>query len=103
MSLELAPALMREAPCKSHSDQGRGTKWSGGFGGGLEVWEGGGLRSGAVRARQGGAAERRRPTPCGGQTASGTWAGTAHHWARRTAVDAGDNGLSRPCTFLRYW
>ena len=59
----------------------------------------GGARAGRPQAPR----PRQRPASCGGQTASGTWAGTAHHWARRTAVDAGDNGLSRPCTFLRYW
>ena len=46
MSLKLAPALMRAPAFESLNDQGRGTKWSVGPGGGLEVW-GGGLWSAA--------------------------------------------------------
>ena len=40
MSLRLAPALMRESAFESLNDQGRGTKWSVGHGGGLarEGW-----------------------------------------------------------------
>ena len=76
MSLRFSPTLMREPDFESLNDQGRGTKWSVGHGGGLEVW-GGGLWS---------AAEGRPLAPwtaeetdgVGGQTASGAWAGTAH-------------------------
>ncbi|MDO4827622.1 MAG: hypothetical protein Q4B16_08780 [Bacteroidia bacterium] len=68
---------MRVAPCKSPGDKGHGAKRS------VvpeAVWQcGPGTGSGAAWKGDAGSLEQRKdPSLCGGQTASGTWAGTAH-------------------------
>ena len=91
MSLRFSPTLMREPDFESLNDQGRGTKWSVGHGGGLEVW-GGGLWSaaeGRPRAPWSSGRDRRCVWADGlrGLSRDGSFS-----CERGTAGDAGDDG-----------